>query len=200
MTSDTCIESIRRDNIWMQSAQGNEREENPYLIIANIPDDLGIRRYQGLVMYLKSERKGTDALYVTCDKDCIPMTEMESYRTTHLYTFPYTPEDMMSIVPEVVLDRKIICYDCKDSYAPLRISLASYGQRYELCNEFEDVKEMAQRQNWFLSDYELDTILKAYGASTSDFANDILGTLMKIKFAYEKMKEDEERFLKSFSF
>lgn len=192
MTNDLYIDDIWRENNWMQAARGDEREEYPYLIITATPDELGISRFQGIIMYLKSERKGKSALYATCERNPITMSEIENYQITFVHVFPYTPGNMMRLVPDVARNRKIICYDVKESYAPLRNWLASHGLRYEMCNEFVDVKEKAKEHYVGHPDYNLDTIVKQLGRNPADYADDALGTLMKIKYVYEQILEIEK--------
>ena len=192
MTDDPLYRMIHDRNNWMESASGQEREENSYLVIFNIPDDRGVGLFQGIIMYLKSERKETDSLFVSCDGDYIPASELDKCNTTYTYGFPYTPGAIMTIVPDVVRERKIVCYDCKNSYAPLRNWLASYGIRYEMSNEFVDVKEMAKELLGQLPNYDLDTILSKLGCNPGEFETDDLGTVMKIKWVYERLKVLEE--------
>lgn len=192
MTDDSLYNMIHDRNNWMESATGAAREEDAYLILFNIPDGYSAGSFQGIIMYLKSERKETDSLFVSCDGDYIPANEMDKCNTTYTYGFPYTPGAIMTIVPDVVRERKIVCYDCRTSYAPLRNWLASHGNRYEISNEFVDVKEMAKDLLGQLPDYELDTILAYLGCNPSEFETDDLGTVMKIKWVYERLKVLEE--------
>ena len=194
MTDDPIYKMIHERNNWMESATGTEREDNPYLIISNFPADYGFGSYQGMVMYLKSERKGIDALFISGNGEYAPVNEMDKYNTTNSFSFPYNPNELISIVPDIVRERKIICYNCKSSYAILRRLLASYGDRYEMCNEFVDVKEMAQNLLGSFPDYELDTILLELGCNPDGFETDDIGTLMKIKWVYERLRFFEEMF------
>ena len=95
----------------------------------------------------------------------------------------------MTNLPEIIRDRKIVCYGMKHSVIPLRNWLANHGDRYEMAGQMIDVKEDAKRVLGILPDYQLDTVLKACGIDPYDFAIDELGTLMKIKAVYETLEK-----------
>ena len=192
MTDDPIYKMIHERNNWMESATGTEREDNPYLVISNFPADYGFGSYQGMVMYLKSERKGIDALFISGNGEYAPVNEMDKYSTTNSFSFPYNPNELISIVPDIVRERKIICYNCKSSYAILRRLLASYGDRYEMCNEFVDVKDYARTVLGSLWDSELDSILNSLNRPASAYSKDDLGQVMKIKYVYERLKKIDD--------
>ena len=66
--------------------------------------------------------------------------------------------------------------------------LASHGDRFELTSEVVDVKEEAREVLGVIPDYQLDTILAVCGYNPEDFAEDALGTVMKIRNIYESLK------------
>lgn len=188
LTLEQLHEVIHDNNDWMQAAQGADREENPYLIIHNIPDYIN-GGFQGIVMYLRSERKGTDAIYACHEGDTIPWTALQRYSPKISHCFPYTPGELLTNLPEIIRDRKIVCYGRKGSVAPLRTWLASHGDRFEMPGDVVDVKEEAKRVMGLLPDYQLDTVIRALGFEPYDYAIDELGELIKIKTVYETLEK-----------
>ncbi len=191
LTLDQLHEVIRDNNNWMQAAQGSEREEDAYLIIHNIPDyETG--GFQGIVMYLKSERKDVDAIYACHEENSIPWKALQRYSPTFSHCFLYTPGELLINLPEIIRDRKIVCFGLKDSVIPLRNWLANHGERFEMSGELVDIKEEAKQVLGLLPDYQINTVLQACGKDPYDFAIDELGTLMKIKTIYESIQEIKE--------
>ena len=59
---------------------------------------------------------------------------------------------------------------------------------FELTSEVVDVKEEAREVLGVIPDYQLDTILAVCGYNPEDFAEDALGTVMKIRNIYESLR------------
>ncbi len=188
MTFEQLHEIIRDNNNYMQAASGEEREDDAYVAIFCIPGNQFEGAIEGMTLYVKSERKNCTALYATHDWDTYRIEDLVPYGTTFANVFYFKPQDLLTYLPEILRDRKIICYDKKDSAVPLREMLASHGDRFELTSEVVDVKEEAREVLGVIPDYQLDTILAVCGYNPEDFAEDALGTVMKIRNIYESLR------------
>lgn len=64
-----------------------EFDADKLYILFNIPDGYSAGSFQGIIMYLKSERKETDSLFVSSDGDYIPASAMDKCNTTYEYMY-----------------------------------------------------------------------------------------------------------------
>ena len=182
---------------YMQNVTADNLQVNPYVIIASDFSPKGT--IDSFVMYVKAERVEANGLYVLEIRDEMYYVEdMEPYKCKFNSIFFYTPYTMCNYIPEIVRERKIVCYNRSDVVDPLRERIMSVSDNHtELPCEIVDVREKAKEIWPDLPDYEIETVVAQCGYDPNDFTDNALGEMNMVRCIYEQIlstKKGGERF------